>query len=117
MDGSRLNGSLAGRSAFDMEIKMTVGLERVPNDEARLQVGCTESISRTERAVSTGWSNALRRVRRVPTRIWTLLLVAIVVSLASEAYTVGGLAEQADSAKPMPLLLMMTEKPVRQTAP
>ncbi|MBC8650168.1 hypothetical protein GYM54_20340 [Pseudomonas sp. MTM4] len=93
---------------------MAIG-QRVSNDEVVTQA--SETIRRADPAFDHGWSTARIRAQLVPPRIWVLLLSATVIAIAGNALTIEGSAEHSASAKPLPVLLMMTEKPVRHTSP
>lgn len=94
---------------------MTTGLGRVPNDEVAIQADAqrTETITRAEPVIAHVWSTFLTCAHHVPLRIWALLLVAIVITLAGEALTVEEPTTPSAHANPLPLLLMMTEKQAR----
>jgi hypothetical protein len=96
-------------------ITMAVGLERVSNDEVATQA--SETIRRADPAFAHGWRIVRMRAQLVPPRIWVLLLLATVIAIAGNALTVEGTAKHSASAKPLPVLLMMTEKPVRHASP
>lgn len=90
----------------------------MPNDNATPQPHATyaESIDQAKHIIN-GTEILLHYARRVPLRTWALLLLVIVIGSAGVAYTVEKTPEQAEAEKPLPLLLLMTEKPVRLARP
>ena len=93
---------------------MAIG-QRVSNDEIATQA--SETSRQADPAFAHGWSTVRMRLQLVPPRIWVLLLLATVIAVAGNALTVEETIEHSASAKPLPMLLMMTEKPVRHTSP
>ncbi len=98
---------------------MTTGLGRVPNDKVAIQADAerTETIARAEPVIAQVWSTFLICAHHVPLRIKALFLLAIVIIIVGEALKVEEPPTLSAHAKPLPLLLMMTEKPARQNSP
>lgn len=93
---------------------MAIELEQVSIDDARRQPLRTDIPALP--AVH-GWSKFLTRSLRAPLAVWAVLLLVAVIYIAGEASTRAEWAARSEAASSMPLLMMMTEKPVRRVAP
>ncbi len=87
----------------------------MPNDNVTPQPHATyaESIGQAKHVIN-GTEILRAYARRVPLRMWALLLLVIVIGIAGNAYTVDQTPERPEVARPLPLLLLMTETPVRR---
>lgn len=90
---------------------MTVGPEQLPNHAS---CPLSKSIDRSEPSLVQGW---IKSARRVPFRLRSLLLALIVIGVAGEMLTTDDRVQNPDVAGALPLLLMMTERDVRHSAP
>lgn len=88
---------------------MSIGIDHVRNRAAGMRVANPG----IDHAGPTPLPSKLR-VPRAPLHRWTLLLLVIVIALASQTFPDDRPTKRSDAARPLPLLLMMTENPQRR---
>jgi|GEM_PF-1032972 len=93
---------------------MTIGLEQVPNDAARLR---SERPDSPASPASDGEHAAFTELQPRALRISGLLLTLMLIGILGTALTSHGQPVHNQGAKAKPLLLMMTDKPSRHAAP